>query len=76
MNEKDKAMARSKQNREYKVMIIRIPTGLDKKEDMNETLNRKIRNKIVEVKGTVNKIINMLEGENSSMEEQRNESVT
>ena len=43
---------------------------------MNETLNRKIRNKIVEVKGTVNKIINMLEGENSSMEEQRNESVT
>jgi len=38
---------------EFKVMIIRMLTGLEKRvEDMSETLNTEIRNKI-EIKGSI-----------------------
>ena len=38
--------------REFKIMIIRILTGLDKRvKGMSDTLNTKIRNNIAEIKG-------------------------
>ena len=58
MKEQDKALARelSKTNisnmpdRTFKVMIIRILTGLEKRvEHMSETLNTKIRNNIAKI---------------------------
>ena len=77
MKEKYKATARgpSKTNinnmpdRGFKVMIIRIATGLEKREEgMSETLNPEIRNDIAEIKGSINEMRNMLDGMNSRME--------
>ena len=78
MKEQDKATTRdlSKTNirnmpdKEFKAMIKRILTGLEKKvEDMSETLNTQIRNNIAEIKGTVNKVRNTLDGMSSRVEE-------
>ena len=54
---------------EFKTMSIRILTELEKRvEDVNETLNTEIRNNIAEIKDTMNKMRNTLDGMNSSME--------
>ena len=80
MDEQEKAMARDpgKTNisniadTEFKAMIIRILTGLEKRvEDMSETLNTEIRNNIAEIKGSINKMRNMLDGMNSKREEEQ-----
>ena len=50
-------------DREFKVIIIKILTGLDKRvEDMSETLNTNIRNNTVRKKGVINKTRNTLDG--------------
>ena len=50
-------------DREFKAMIIRILTGLEKRvEDINETFNTKIRNNIGEIKGSINETRNMHDG--------------
>ena len=55
-------------DREFKIMIIRILTGLEKKvEDMSESLNTEIRNNIAEIKGLTNEMRNTLNGRNSRM---------
>ena len=79
MKEQDKATIRDvngtiiskMHDREFKAMIIRrVTTGLEKRvEDMSETLNTEIRNKMAEIKGSINKIRNMIAGMNSRMEE-------
>ena len=65
MKEQDKVMARdlSKRdksnisNREFKAMIIRLLTGLEKRgEDMNGTLKTEISNNIAEIKGSLNEM--------------------
>ena len=44
-------------NRKFKTMIIRILTGLEKRvEAMNGSLYTKIRNNIVEIKGSINEM--------------------
>jgi len=59
MKEQDKAMARdlsetdisTMRDREFKITIMRILTGLEKRVDnMSETLNMEIRNNIAEIK--------------------------
>jgi len=51
-------------------MIINILTGLEKRvEDMSEILNTEIRNKIVEIKGSISEMRNMLDGMNSRLED-------
>ena len=41
-------------DREFKAVIIRILTGLEKRvEDMSDTLNTEIRNNIAEIKGPI-----------------------
>ena len=43
-------------------MVIRILTGLGKRvEDISETLNTEIRNNIAEIKGSINKMRNILD---------------
>ena len=55
---------------EFKAMIIRILTGLEKRvEEISETLNTKIRNDILEIKGPVNEMRNMLDGMDNRLEE-------
>ena len=50
-------------DREFKVIIIKILTGLDKRvEDMSKTLNTNIRNNTVRKKGVINKMRNTLDG--------------
>ena len=57
-------------SREFKAMVIRIFTGLQKRvEDMSETLNRDTRNNIGEIKGSVNEMGNTFDAKNSRMEE-------
>ena len=57
-------------DREFKVMIIKILTGLEKRvEDGSELLNPEIRNNIAEIKGTVNKMRNRMNGMQSRLEE-------
>ena len=57
-------------NREFKAMIIRILPGLERRvEDMSETHNTEIKNNIAEIKGSINKIRNKLDGMNSRLEE-------
>ena len=57
-------------DKEFKVMIIRILTGIENRvESMNETQNIKIRNKIAEIKGSINEIRNTPDGINNRMEE-------
>lgn len=59
---------------EFKAMIIRVLTGLQKRlEDMNEALNTEIRKNIAE--GTINETKTCLM-KTASMKEQRNEVVT
>ena len=56
----------------FKATIIRMLTGLEKRvEDVTETLNTKIRNNIGEIKGSINKMRNMLDGMNSKREEEQ-----
>ena len=56
--------------REFKVMIIGILTGLEKRvEDMSETLNTEIRNYIAERKSLKNEIRTILDEMNSRLEE-------
>ena len=78
MKEQDKAMARDLNetnisnmlDREFKAMIIRILTALEKRmEDMSENLNIEIRNNIMEIKGSINKMRKTLDGMNSRLEE-------
>ena len=50
-------------DREFKTLSIWILTGLEKRlEDMSETLNTEIRNNIVEIKDTINKMRNTNRG--------------
>ena len=78
INEQDKATARDLSGtdisnvpeRDFKVMIIKILTGLEKRvEDGSELLNPEIRNNIAEIKGTVNKMRNRMNGMQSRLEE-------
>ena len=62
---------------EFKAVIIRILTGLEKRvENISETINIEIRDNIAEVKGLINEMRNMLSGMNSSLEKQRKELMT
>ena len=48
-------------DREFKTIIIRILTGLEKRvEEMTGTYNTEIRSYITKIKGTTNKVRNML----------------
>ena len=57
-------------NGEFKAMIIRMLTGLEKKVaiEVSETINTKIKNTIAEIKGSINEMRNTLDGMNSRME--------
>ena len=56
-------------HRQFKAIIIRIFTGLEKRvEDMNETLNTKIRTNIAKIKDTTSEMRNTIDGMNSRME--------
>ena len=60
---------RNMPDRQFKAMIIRILTGLEKSmEDMSETLNTEIKNNITETKSSTNKMKNMLHVLNSMKE--------
>lgn len=78
IKEQDKVMASdlrkidiiNKADRQFKEMIISMSTGFEKRvEDTSERLNRKIRNNMAEIKGTINERRNTLDGMNSRMEE-------
>lgn len=57
-------------DREFKETIIRILTGLEKKvKDRIESLNTEIRKNIGEIKGTINKMRNTLDGMKRKTEE-------
>ena len=57
-------------DKEFKVMIIKILTGLEKRvEDISKTLNTEIKKKQSEIKNTINEIKNTLDGINSRLEE-------
>ena len=57
-------------DREFKAMIIRILSGLEKRmKNLNETLNTEIRNNRGEIKGSINEMRNVLDRINSRMEE-------
>ena len=77
MKEQNKTTARelnetvisSMPDREFKVMVIKILTGLEKRvKDMSENLNRGIRNNIAEIQRT-NIIRNMHDGLHSRLKE-------
>ena len=76
MKEQNKTTARelnetvisSMPDREFKVMVIKILTGLKRVKYMNETLNRGIRNNIAEIQRT-NIIRNMHDGLHSRLKE-------
>ena len=60
---------------EFKAMIIRKLIGLEKKvEDMSEILNIETRNNTAEIKGTISKMRNTLDGM-KTWKKQRNELV-
>ena len=78
MKEQDKSMARdlsktdrsALSDREFKVMIIKILSGFEKKvKDMSNILNTEIRNNIAEIKGSINEMRNTFGGMNSRLEE-------
>ena len=55
---------------EFKAMIIRILTGLEKRmEGINETINTEIRNNKAKKKGSIYKMRNTLDGMNSRLKE-------
>ncbi|VFV42484.1 Hypothetical predicted protein, partial [Lynx pardinus] len=57
---------RTMSDREFKVIIIKILTGLEKRvEGMSKILNTEIRNKIAETKGSINGMRNTLNEMNS-----------
>ena len=57
-------------NRQFKIIIIKILTGLEKRaENISETLNTEIRNNIAEIKDSINELKNPLHGMNSRLEE-------
>ena len=57
-------------DKEFKVMIIKIPTGLEKRvEDISETLNTEIEKNKSEMKGAINYIRNVPDAMNSRLEE-------
>ena len=60
-------------DREFKVMDIKILTGLEKRvEDLNKTLNKEIKNtekNQLEMKNSITEIKNTLDGINSRLEE-------
>ena len=57
-------------DKEFKVMIIKILTGLEKRvEDISEIPNKEIKKKQQEMKNTINEIKNTLDGINSRLEE-------
>ena len=47
-------------DREFKTIIIRILTGLEKREEMTGTYNTERRSYITKIKGTTSKVRNML----------------
>lgn len=56
-------------DREFKVMIIKILTGFEKRvKAMNETFHAEVRSNISEIKGLINKVRNTLEGINGRLE--------
>ena len=56
-------------DREFKVRIIKIPTGLEKRvESISETLN-KTRNNIAEINNSIKDMRNRLDRENRRLEE-------
>lgn len=78
MKEQDKATTRdpskivinNMSDREFKVMITRILTGLEERaEEMSNTLNIEIRSNLAEIKASTSKIRNMFDGINSRLEE-------
>ena len=57
-------------HREFKIMTIKILTGLEKRlEDTSETLNKEIKKNQSEMKNTINEIENTLDGINSRIHE-------
>lgn len=57
-------------DREFKEIIVRIITGLEKTvEVMSETLNTEIHNNTEEIKVTINEMRNTLGGMNSRIKE-------
>ena len=57
-------------DREFKVIIIRVLPGLEKRvKSMSETHNREIRNDVAETKDSINEMRNMLNGTTSRLEE-------
>ena len=67
MKEKNKATAKDLSKRdvsnmadgEFKAIIIRILTGLEKRvEDISETFKAEIKNNIAEIKGSINNMTN------------------
>ena len=79
MSEQDKSTARdvskadisNMPDGEFKAMIIKILTGLEKKvENISETINTEIRNNIADIKWSISQVRNMIDGINSRMEEE------
>ena len=57
-------------DREFKVTIIKILTGLEKRvEDISKVLNKEIKRNLSEMKNTINEIKTMLGGKNKRLEE-------
>jgi len=57
-------------DREFKVMTMKILTGLEKRvEDISETLNTEIRNNIAEIKGSIGEMRNTFDGMNNRLGE-------
>jgi len=57
-------------DREFKVMIIKIVTGLEERvEDFSETLSTEIKNNQSEIKNITNEIKNTPDGLNSRVDE-------
>ena len=57
-------------DREFKVVVIKILNGLEKRvEDISETLHKEIKKNQSEMKSTIIEIKNTLDGINSRLEE-------
>ena len=56
-------------DREFKIMIINIPTGLDKRvENINETLNTEVKEETIRDENIIIKVKNTPDGINSRLE--------
>ena len=78
MKEQDQTIARDQSkmdvsnmpNREFKVIIIKVLTGFEKKvEDISETLNTQIKKNQSEIKNRINEIQYTLDGIKSKLDE-------